>query len=208
MKASKRVQWGSVPLPVDRLSFPDRLFLTLSLAGLLLWAFPHVTFAQTVQEMPMIFQIDQTVPDQAILTPHEDYLAKILAADVPSKPADPRVELLRGYLETKHSPLADHAETLLQQYHYRLILGISFAESNFCRNQIMPNNCWGIGGGNPEQYATLDDGIVRANDLIQKYQNLGMTNPQLMRNTWVGWQNHSWVVAVNQVTQDLEQNGL
>lgn len=205
MKASKHVQWGSIPVPMDRLSFLDRVFIAASLLGVLIWAFPHIAFAQTAQDTPMIFQIND---DIAPPTVGEDYFVTVLAKDIPLVLPDPRVEQLRAYLANKNSPLAGYAEVLLKQYHYRLILGISFAESNFCKHQIMPNNCWGIGGGYPETYPTLSDGIIRANSLIQKYQDLGMKNPKLMRDTWVGWQNHNWVLAVEQITQELESQGL
>lgn len=205
MKAAKnRVQWGSFNVSLDRLSFLDRLFIASSLVGILLWAFPHVTIAQSLENLPMIFEINN-LPNAVV---REDYLARALAKDIPSKPVDPRIPLLQQYLIDKNSPLAKEAEVLLAQYHYRLILGISFAESNFCKYQIMPNNCWGIGGGNPERYPSLSHGIIRANELIQKYFDQGMTNPNLMRNTWVGWPNHNWAVAVQQVTLELEQNGL
>lgn len=211
MKASKRVlQWGSFPggsfpVTLDQLSFLDRLIVGASLAGILVWVFPHIALAQTVQELPMVFEVNNI----SLAEPQSNYLSQFLAKDVePPAPPDPRIELLRQYLQTKNSPLAHEAEILLKQFHFRLIIGISFAESNFCKYQIMPNNCWGIGGGNPERYATLADGIVRANELIQKYQDNGMTTPKLMRDTWVGWQNHNWILAVEQITKALENSGL
>lgn len=205
MKDFKQVQWGSIAVTMGRLSFLDRLFITASLAGILLLAFPHITLAQTVQEMPMIFAIKDNISLGPI---PEDYFARVLAKDIVLPAPDPRIQELREYLLSKNSPMAPEAGILLEQYHYRLILGISFAESNFCRYQIMPNNCWGIGGGNPESYPTLSDGIIRANGLIQKYQDQGMKNPRLMLETWVGWRNHNWVLAVEQITQELESQGL
>lgn len=204
MKASKQVQWGSFTVPGDRLSFRDRVFIGASFLGILIWAFPHVTLAQTISNTPMVFEINNT----SAVAVHEDSLGRLLAPNIVIPAPDPRVELLRQYLASKNSPLANEAPLLVQQYHYRLIIGISFAESNFCRYQIAPNNCWGIGGTKPESYPTLADGIVRTNNLIQKYQELGMTSPTLMSNTWVGWHNPSWPVAVGQVTQELESLGL
>lgn len=205
MKASKQVRWGSITVTVDRLSFLDRLFLGASLAGVLVLSFPHVSLAQTTTTSPLEFEINNL---SNISIPKENYLAYVLAADIPQKPKDPRIEPMQAYLINKNSPLANYAEVLLEQYHYRLILGISFAESNFCKVQIMPNNCWGIGGSNPEKYQTLADGVIRANELIQKYQDLGMTTPKLMRDTWVGWKNDNWIVAVEQITKELENMGL
>lgn len=121
---------------------------------------------------------------------------------------DPRVEPLKQFLASKNSPMAEHAEELLQNYHYRLIIGISFAESNFCKRNIRPHNCWGIGGGKPETYQDYPAAFERANNLIAKYHANGLTTPKLMRNRWVGWQNNSWIVAVNQVTKALEEKGI
>lgn len=217
MKAINLVPWGSIHIASrGRLSLLDRLFVGMSLAGVLVWAFPHIAAAQTMQEMPFVFEI-KTLQDYAVvdnvLTPvvQEDYFAKLLAKTVPTEApeiTDPKVTMLEQYLNEKNSPLAPHAETLLLQYHYRLILGISFAESNFCKHQIKPHNCWGIGGGQPETYGNYDEAVIRANNLIQKYFDNGMQNPQQMRNTWVGWQNPNWVIAVQQVTQELESRGL
>ena len=214
MKPSQNIQWGSIAISLESLSFLDRVFLAACLAAVLALTFPHFSAAQTLSETPFVFELDPVnfqdylyqyeAANQALETAFlENNLP--LAADWP---VDPRLKPITEYLISKNSPLAGHAGILLKQYHYRLILGIAFAESNFCKHQIMPNNCWGIGGGNPESYPTLPDGIVRANELIQKYQSNGMTTPKFMRNTWVGWQNDDWIVAVEMVTQELESLGL
>lgn len=205
MKALKSVRWGSVTITMDSLSFLDRVFVGVALAGVLMWVFPHVTLAQTVNDAPLLFEINNVT---AVTMPPEDYLARVLAEGVPQIPPDPRIEKLEEYLTSKKSPLTKEAEVLLKQYHFRLIIGVSFAESNFCKHQIRPNNCWGIGGGYPESYPTLADGITRANNLIERYHNNGMTTPKLMRNTWVGWTNQNWVLAVEQITSELEAQGL
>ncbi len=208
MKAASSVHWGSINVSMDRLSRLDRLFIVAALSGVLVWAFPHATYAQTAKTSPLVFEINDLSLFQTSDTLQQNYLGQFLAPEVLPIPPDPRIELLKEYLQNKKSPLAGEAETLLQQYHYRLIIGISFAESNFCKRQIKPNNCWGIGGGKPETYATLEHGVIRANNLIQKYHDNGMTTPKLMRNTWVGWQNDSWILAVQQITQELEEKGL
>lgn len=185
----------------------QKIFVGVALAGVLAWSVPHVSLAQTLEDQPLVFKINSLdLPN--LSTVEQDYLGRALAADVPALPEDSRVPGLRAYLLEKKSPFAGYADVLLKQYHYRLILGVSFAESNFCKHQIKPNNCWGIGGGRPETYKTLADGIVRANNLIQKYQDLGMTKPKLMRNSWVGWENDNWIIAVNQITKELEARGL
>jgi len=214
MKASKRVQWGSIPVTLDRLSLSDRLFVGTSLIATLLMSFPYITHAQVRDQVPFVIEINNTTSlpkylATGVLEPETDLtvLQKILPLSESTNP-DPRVPILEEYLKSKNSPLAPYADVLLEQYHYRLILGISFAESNFCKVQIQPHNCWGIGGTNAERYATYADGIVRANQLIQRYQDNGMKNPRLMHNTWVGWDNNRWILAVEQITEDLESRGL
>ena len=207
IKLENQNRWGSVAISMVGLSLWDKILIATALIGVMIWAFPHATFAQTVQSAPLVFEV-KGLADQQIAGERVDYLSQVLAEDVPPIPVDSRIEILREYLTSKKSPMADEAEVLLQQYHYRLIIGISFAESNFCKHQIRANNCWGIGGRSPETYPTLSDGIIRANNLIQKYHDGGLTNPQLMRTRWVGWENNSWVRAVEQVTTTLEARGL
>lgn len=207
MKSQNLAPWGSLNITLEHMSFFDKLFIVASFAGSLILSFPHVTAAQIIQEKPFVLEVNEIALGQ-FSGSTRNYLSEALAGNIPPVIEDPEIILLRTYLESKNSPLATEAETLLSQYHYRLIIGIAFAESNFCKVQIRPNNCWGIGGTRPETYPTLSDGIVRANNLIQKYQNNGMTTPKLMRNTWVGWHNLGWPVAVEQVTTHLEDIGL
>lgn len=207
MKNKNLASWGSITVSLEEMGFFDRLFVISSLAGVIILSFPHIASAQVIQESPLVFPVNEINLAQFSGT-QRNYLAEALAGNIAPIVEDPQVILLRTFLENKKSPLANEAETLLNQYHYRLIIGIAFAESNFCKIQIRPNNCWGIGGGNPESYETLADGIVRANNLIEKYHGSGMTNPKLMRNRWVGWQNHRWVLAVEQITMTLESQGL
>lgn len=207
MRENNRVSWGSINVQLNRMSLFDRVFVIASFAGALVLSFPHITSAQVINDSPLVFPVNE-INLGRFSGEQRNYLSDALAGNIPPVIEDPRIDLLRIYLESQHSPLASESEILLQQYHYRLIIGISFAESNFCKIQIKPNNCWGIGGGRPEAYPTLAEGVIRANNLIQKYQNNGMTNPRLMRNTWVGWSNQSWVRAVDQVTTHLESIGL
>lgn len=206
LKTKDSLQWGSFAVPIGELNLFDRILVSGALLGVMVWTFPHLAFAQTVHEMPLMFEINNL----QLLDSQEDYFGRALAQNYRNAVVpDPRIGQLRAYLESKkNSPLAQNAELLFNQYHYRLIIGISFAESNFCQYQIMPNNCWGIGGGRPERYPTLADGIIRANNLIQKYQELGMTSPELMRDSWVGWKNYNWVIAVKQIILELEEAGL
>ena len=175
------------------LSLADRVWIITMLAAVLAWTFPHLSVAQTIPEEPFVFEI-KSAPTQ-IFSETDSVV-------------DPRVERLREYLKSKNSPMADYTDLLLAQYHYKFIIGISFAESNFCKQNIRPHNCWGIGGDTPEVYKNYPEAFARANELIQKYQDSGLTNATLMRNRWVGWKNDSWTVAVNTAIGQLAEQGL
>lgn len=207
MEKNNLVSWGSIAVSMEKIDFTDKLFVIVSLVGALVLSFPQITAAHTAARTPLIFNVNEISIDQ-LSGLQRNYLGEALADDIPIIIPDPRIALLQEYLQSKRSPLASEADVLLTQYHYRLIIGISFAESNFCKIQIRPNNCWGIGGTRPESYETLSDGIIRANNLIQKYHNNGMTTPKLMRNTWVGWHNNRWILAVEQISRELELRGL
>jgi len=199
MNASLNGQWGSFTVTTAHLTFVEKMFLAASFSAVMVLAFPHLTLAQSENSAPLVFEIN--IPNSL----------NVSIGDLPlaSNGVDTeKIIKLQEYLKKKNPLLVNQADVLARQYHYRLILGISFAESNFCKHQIRVNNCWGIGGTRPEQYETLADGIIRANDLIQKYHDRGLVNPGLMRNRWVGWQNDSWIRAVNQITTELENQGI
>lgn len=203
------MHWGTITVSIEGMGFLDRVFLFVSLVAVSMIAFPHISLAQTISDPPFIFEINN-FKSQINIDPliQEDYFADIIAKNIPDEVPDPRVYLLREYLQKRKSPWVDHAQIILEQPNYRFILGIGFAESNFCRYQIRKHNCWGIGGTRPEVYATYEEGIARANQLIQKYHDGGLTTPKTMRNRWVGWQNHSWIIAVEQIMRDLDRLGI
>ncbi|OGE76550.1 MAG: hypothetical protein A3C85_04670 [Candidatus Doudnabacteria bacterium RIFCSPHIGHO2_02_FULL_48_21] len=200
-------KWGSIDIKALRqLTALEKIFIGASLIGVISWSLaPHAALAQSTPDYkPFVFSVALTDIDQVIFG--EDLVEAEALAHEPV--IDPRVEPLREYLESKSSPMAPFAEELLKHRHYRLIIGISFAESNFCKRNIRPHNCWGIGGGKPETYKDYAHAFARANQLIQKYHDGGLTTPALMRNRWVGWKNDGWIRAVNQVTLALEQKGI
>jgi hypothetical protein len=209
-KEAKNKQWGSITLVDETLPVVDRVFLLTSLVAVMSLVFPHPALASSIErEAPLVFEIEN--PTYLAIKFQNLPLAESIPEEIrlwKNHPEDNRVQILEDYLISRNAPIAPYASTLLKNEHYRLILGISFAESNFCKHQIKPYNCWGIGGGRPETYADYDAAFTRANDLIQKYHDRGMTTPKLMRNSWVGWQNESWIRAVNQILADLDEIGL
>jgi len=197
---------------ISSISAADRFFVSASLVAIILWNIaPHTAVAQAASYRPFLFAVNdfQGVGDWPLPGFSDEYFTKTFEGERSSLAVpDPRVEVLREYLSSKNSPLTDHAETLLKLKNYRFVIGISFAESNFCKRNIRPHNCWGIGGGNPESYADYEEAVIRADSLIQKYHNSGRTTPKLMRDRWVGWKNHNWPLAVEQVIGALESRGL
>lgn len=195
--------WGSLSVKIrENISFADRLFVAVCLAATLVFTFPHVAAANT--SGPMVFEVENLSAVQAAQTEAIETETQVALELVP----DPRIEVLRAYLASKNSPMAPHAEALLSQKNYQFIIGIAFAESNFCKYNIRPYNCWGIGGGYPESYSDYPAAFERANALIARYHDRGMTTPATMRTTWVGWHNQNWIIAVEQAMDELKALGL
>lgn len=115
-------------------------------------------------------------------------------------------EDVRGYLESKDSPLAPHTALLLKQEHWQLIIAVSAIESSYCKRQL-GNNCWGITNveGGYKKYATLDEAIVDANGLITRWQARGRwLTVEDMNCHYVVPCNPNWVYVVNTVLSQLE----
>lgn len=196
--------WGSIKLE-DKVNIFQRLFIIASLIAILVFSFPGLAAAHTVNQVgPLVFPVQNLAPVKIVYQNLPE--AEFIWSEQPINKE--KIEKLRNYLASKNSPMADYAEELIAQHHYVFIIAISFAESNYCKVQIRQNNCWGIGGTRPEGYASLPAAFARADELIQRYHDLGMTSPQLMRNTWVGWQNDSWIIAVNQEITRIQELGL
>ncbi len=174
----------------------------LSLISVVFWQDVHSNIATAASGQKYVFEKPPQAPEESEFYRHPPILEKAPPL------VDRRVGPLEAYLASKKSPLAPYADVLVQHYHYRLIVGIAFAESNFCRHNIMPHNCWGIGGGRPAAYPDYPQAIERANYFIEKYFNDGLTNPELMYNRWVGWDNQNWPIAVEQVAGELEKIGI
>ena len=195
--------WGSLSVKITGdITFADRLFVAVCLVATLAFTFPHMAAGNT--SGPLIFEVENLGALEAAKAAVVETETEVVLELVPN----PRIETLRAYLATKNSPMAPFAEALLSNKHYEFIVGISFAESNFCKKNIRPYNCWGIGGGYPEQYRNYPHAFERANLLITKYHERGLTTPETMRTRWVGWHNDNWIIAVNQAMGELKALGL
>lgn len=118
---------------------------------------------------------------------------------------EPPVSQVRGYLESKGSPLAPETDVLLQQKHWKLLIAISAIESQYCKRQL-GNNCWGIGGDSAyRHYDSIRDAIIDAENLITRWQERGRwLTVEDMNCHYVVPCNPNWVSVVNKVLKELE----
>lgn len=114
------------------------------------------------------------------------------------------IQEVRGYLESKRSPLAPETEFLLEQKHWKLLIAISAIESQYCTRQL-GNNCWGIGGDSAyRHYGSVKEAIADANSLIEKWQGRGRwLTVDDMNCHYVVPCNPNWVLVVNKVLAEM-----
>lgn len=119
---------------------------------------------------------------------------------------NPNIEILKDYLAGKGSPLAGYSEHLLKQTNWKLVVAISNGESTMCKRQLY-NNCWGIGGAwNLKRYSSLEESITDAGRLLtEKYVTRGADTPKEIVSRYVGWDSPNWVLAANQILDQLNQ---
>lgn len=191
----------------ERLSILDRSFITMLVIAVSSVLVPISAHAQTSNTSPLVFEI-KTLPKITIPTNYTVF-ATTDSIDTPTDNSqeifDQNVAVLQDYLASKGSPLADHADTLLQQDNWKLVVAISNGESTMCKHYAY-NNCWGIGGAwNLKRYKTLDDAIVDVNRIITtKYVADGLDTPQEMVRRYVGHTNSNWVYANNKILKELD----
>lgn len=179
----------------SKLSLSEQFMTTIALLAILLTVFPQVSVAQSV-EIYSTLQQDLEIKHQIQNLENQ---VPIYPRDIPGT----RIYKLRNYLVSKDSPLADHVEMLLLQPTWKLTLAISHAESNMCKREL-GYNCWGIGGGNHRKYPSYNEAIADANAVIGRYVDNGHT-PESMLPIYVGWDNPTWVIAVNNILDELER---
>lgn len=136
---------------------------------------------------------------------------------------DDRAEKLRAYLEQYNSPLADHAETFIEEadanhIDWKLVAAIAGVESGF--GEAVPGNsynAWGFGiyGSNVRGFTSWDDGITTVSTALRKeyMDGRGATNVYQIGATYaadpawaykvVGYMN-----AIDQFTQNSDKPAL
>jgi len=197
----------------ERLGLADQLILIGMLSSLVLFLFPIKVDAQVQNKTRLVFEIKNfptiAIPDipQVNDVPALAQATEPAIEEQPAVPVvDPRIEILRNYLESKNSPLAPSAEHILKHQNWKLVLAISNGESTMCKRQ-MYNNCWGVGGAwNLKRYKSLEEAFTDVNRLLtEKYVARGADAPAKIVNRYVGHPNANWVLAVNQVLNQLNQ---
>ncbi len=203
----------------NRLSVIDQALLIILIAATSLVLLPYRAAASTDLPAPVagkqtaiVFEI-KNLSTIKIPTNYTDQNDTPTAEEIAAQQAqieqanfDQNVAILQAYLSQKGSPLADHADTLLKSQNWKLVLAISNGESTMCKHQ-MYNNCWGIGGAwNMKRYSSLDEGIVDVDNLItNKYVARGADTPKEIVNRYVGSYSPSWVAAVSQTLNQVNQ---
>jgi hypothetical protein len=124
----------------------------------------------------------------------------------PNELLEVREHLLARYLQDWNSPLAEFADIIAQQPHWKLILAISFAESSLGK-KCADNNCSGIGvfPGHPlwRTYNTKGDWAVDLNRLLEKrYKNQTLKQ---MCGVYVQPCNPGWLKATTQILNELAE---
>lgn len=115
------------------------------------------------------------------------------------------VAQVRSYLEKKKSPLAEVTPYLLKKKHWRLILGISAIESQWCNRKVYLN-CWGImnASGDLRHFSSLEEGIDYTDSLIERRQRQGMwLTIEDFNCSYVVPCNQTWVDVVTKTVQEL-----
>lgn len=135
-------------------------------------------------------------------------------------PITPEAEILRKYLESKKSPLAGATETLLETEHWKLSIGISFAESTFCRFKPASNyNCWGVGGssnmwnfGSDIRQAVIKfESFLNSNPRGKKYADMTLSEMNgiyCQNENYAGRKCPNWEQNVQGIINELTNLGL
>lgn len=119
------------------------------------------------------------IPQQTFAIKASGSSATLVLADKPIR-EDTRAKILKSFLTSYNSPLADHAESFVQtadehNIDWRLVASISGVESTFGK-QIPSNSYnawgWGIYGDNVIRFSSFDEAIQTiTKGLRQRYIN-------------------------------------
>ncbi len=126
---------------------------------------------------------------------------------------DARPEIVRTFLRRYDSPLAAHADYIVDtadEYgiDYRMIPAIAMQESSGCK-YIPENsyNCWGYGiyGDKVLRFSDYKEGITTvAKGLRKNYLNDGLMTPDTIMPRYTPSSNGSWAFAVNHFMEKMQ----
>ena len=201
-----------------RLLVPSLFLLTLCIGlGSGAWLGLSSRFSQADREVndsqnPAVLSAQSTIPlqfDQSEL----NVVANMLPTLIEENHHDPSPEEIKAaqrktdlkkYLASRKSPLAEDdraLDTLLRTRNMKMILAISFVESNMCRKQVY-NNCSGIGGSNIRKYKSFSQWIADFDNLLERrYKGLAV---EQFIGYYVQPGSQNWVDGVYQVLDDLK----
>jgi len=119
---------------------------------------------------------------------------------------DARIVALESFLENYKSPLAGHAEKIIEEadrynLDYRLLSAIAMQESNLCK-KIPENsyNCWGFGiyGKKVTRFDNYDQAIeIISKTLAKNYIEEGLVQPHEIMTKYTPGSNGSWGDSVS-----------
>jgi hypothetical protein len=194
-----------------RLCSKDKLLLLVGVISLLTWQFGAVgrALASTnVTQDSLTFEIKlqnnqnlEVLQANAVENLQDAEDAKL--QEQQTEIINQKVSLVRNYLESKGSPLANYTEILIAQPNWKTIIAVSNAESTLGKHCYV-NNCSGIFGPNGlKTYETVPDWIVDMQSLLSSRYD-GWTLQQ-MDGTYVYPRSNSWYIATTSVYKDLNQ---
>lgn len=168
-----------------------------SLANLALPVASKAHAENAVQTQALVFDIN---PDSLITNPENQ--------NPQFQNIDKKVKLVREYLKSKNSPLADYTEILLAQDDWKTILAISNAESTLGQHCYY-NNCsgiyerFGVGYAGLKKYDSMASWIVDLQQLLdQRYKGWSLKE---MNGIYVYPRSSSWYAATSKVYNDLNK---
>jgi hypothetical protein len=126
---------------------------------------------------------------------------------------DGRVEKIRQFFESYHSPLEPFANDIVMAsdefgLDYRLVPAIAMQESNLCKK--IPedsHNCWGFGiyGKTVTKFPDYHEAIYTVTKtLATKYKEKGLITPDEIMTKWTPSSDGSWAFSVHQFMDALQ----
>ncbi len=133
----------------------------------------------------------------------DNYEDKIKKAEL-----DKRKQQIKEYLLGKQSPFArddDALAALAQSKNMKLILAISFVESNFGKHCFY-YNCSGIGGPNLRRYESYAEWVTDFDNLLEnRYKGLP---PEKFLGLYVQPGSPNWLYGVRQILNEFKKQGI